>query len=227
MTASPFDWKPLAGRALESALNRAIALDPDTRDALQPLDGRSVVLALDAAESPLAMRLQVDGERLRVGPVDPEQTPDLAVRSTFGGALSLGMQTLLPKLLGKRDDDNDAVPVGRMRIEGDAELARRLQRLAERFDPDWQQPFTAVFGDVIGVQIANGVAAALRQARVGGQKFAESAAEYLTEESRDVVPRAELNAFYDDVDTLRDDAERLAARVARLNKRMASMGAAS
>lgn len=227
MTVSPFDWKPLAGRALETALNRAIALDPDTRDALQPLDGRSVVLALDAAETPLAMRLQVDGERLRVGPVDPGQTPDLAVRSTLGGVLSLGMQTLLPKLLGKRDDDTDAVPVGRMRIEGDAELARRLQRLAERFDPDWQQPFTAVFGDVIGVQIANGVAAALRQARVGGQKFAESAAEYLTEESRDVVPRAELDAFYDDVDTLRDDAERLAARVARLNKRMAPMSAAS
>ena len=109
-----------------------------------------------------------------------------------------------------------------MRIEGDAELARRLQRLAERFDPDWQQPFTAVFGDVIGVQIANGVAAALRQARGGGQKVAESAAEYLTEESRDVVPRAELDAFYDDVDTLRDDAERLAARVARLNKKVAA-----
>lgn len=222
MTASPFDWKPLAGRALEAALNRAVALDPDTRDALQPLDGRSVVLALDAAESPLAMRLLVDGDRLRVGPVDAEQTPDLAVRSTLGGVLSFGMQTLLPKLLGKRDDDEAAVPVGRMRIEGDAELARRLQRLAERFDPDWQQPFTAVFGDVLGVQIANGVAAALRQARVGGQKFAETAAEYLTEESRDVVPRAELDAFHDDVDTLRDDAERLAARIARLKKSIAA-----
>ena len=222
MTAFPFDWKPLAGRALEAALNRAVALDPDTRDALQPLDGRSVVLALDAADAPLAMRLQVDGDRLRVGPVDAAQTPDLAVRSTLGGVLSFGMQTLLPKLLGKRDDDEAAVPVGRMRIEGDAELARRLQRLADRFDPDWQQPFTAVFGDVLGVQIANGVAAALRQARVGGQKLAETAAEYLTEESRDVVPRAELDAFHDDVDTLRDDAERLAARIARLKKRVAA-----
>ena len=220
MTAFPFDWKPLAGRALEAALNRAVALDPDTRDALQPLDGRSVVLALDTAETPLAMRLLVDGDRLRVGPVDAAQTPDLAVRSTLGGVLSFGMQTLLPKLLGKRDDDEAAVPVGRMRIEGDAELARRLQRLAERFDPDWQQPFSAVFGDVLGVQIANGVAAALRQARVGGQKLAETAAEYLTEESRDVVPRAELDAFHDDVDTLRDDAERLAARIARLKKRV-------
>jgi ubiquinone biosynthesis accessory factor UbiJ len=227
MTASPFDWKPLAGRALEAALNRAVALDPDTRDALQPLDGRSVVLALDSAESPLALRLQVDGAQLRVGPVDAQQTPDLAVRSTLGGVVSFGMQTLLPKLLGKRDDDETAVPVGRMRIEGDAELARRLQRLAERFDPDWQQPFTAVFGDVIGVQIANGVAAALRQARVGGRKFAETAAEYLTEESRDVVPRAELDAFYDDVDTLRDDAERLAARIARLKNTCLKHGVAA
>ena len=41
-------------------------------------------------------------------------------------------------------------------------------------------------------------------------------AEYLTVESRDVVPRAELDAFHDDVDALRDDAERLAARIARL-----------
>ncbi len=227
MTASPFDWKPLAGRALEAALNRAVALDPDTRDALQPLDGRSVVLALDSAEAPLALRLQVEGTQLRVGPVNAEQTPDLAVRSTLGGVLSFGMQTLLPKLLGKRDEDETAVPVGRMRIEGDAELARRLQRLAERFDPDWQQPFTAVFGDVIGVQIANGVAAALRQARVGGQKFAETAAEYLTEESRDVVPRAELDAFYDDVDTLRDDAERLASRIARLKSACLKHGVAA
>ena len=45
---------------------------------------------------------------------------------------------------------------------------------------------------------------------------------YVTEESRDVVPRAELDAFLDDVDALRDDAARLAARVSRLQKRMAS-----
>ena len=224
MSRPPFDWKPLAGRALEAALNRALALDPDTRDALRPLDGRSVVLSLDppgAEGAPLALRLTVAQDRLNVGPVDLEATPDLAVRGTLAGALSFGMQTLLPKLLGGREDDDASVPVGRMRIEGDADLARRLQRLAERFDPDWRQPFAAVFGDVVGVQIANGFVAALKQARAGGRSFAENAAEYLTEESRDVVPRAELEAFYDDVDALRDDAARLAARVARLNGRLA------
>jgi len=37
------------------------------------------------------------------------------------------------------------------------------------------------------------------------------------EESRDVVGRDELSAFNDDVDALRDDFERLAARVARID----------
>ena len=112
-----------------------------------------------------------------------------------------------------------------MRISGDADLARRLQRLAERFDPDWQQPFAAVFGDVLGVQIANACASALKQARTLGADFAGTAAEYVTEESRDVVGRDELDAFHDDVDALRDDVERLAARIARLDGSGAHEGA--
>lgn len=205
MSASPFDsLKPVAGRALESALNRALALDPDTRAALKPLDGRRVALALEAPA--IALQIRVEGERLQVGPVDDAEEPDLAVRSTLGGLLAQ-----LPFL--KR---NDAPPVGRVRVSGDAELARRLQTLAERFDPDWQQPFTAVFGDVVGVQIANAARGALRQLRSVGANLAENAAEFVVEESRDVVGKAELNAFHDDVDALRDDAERLAARVRRL-----------
>ena len=205
MTDSPFNWKVPAGRALEAALNRALALDPETRAALAPLQGRSVELAVEAP--PLAMRLLVEGERLTVGPVEPGNEPDLGVRATLGGLLAQ-----LPML--RRDD---APPVGRMRVSGDADLARRLQRMAERFDPDWQQPFVAVFGEVVGVQVAKAVAAGLRHARAAGRDLAETAAEYVTEESRDVVARAELDAFHDDVDTLRDDAARLAARIARLH----------
>ena len=38
----------------------------------------------------------------------------------------------------------------------------------------------------------------------------------MTEESRDVVARGELEAFYEDVDTLRDDVERMDVRIRRL-----------
>jgi len=214
MTATPLNWKPYAGRALEVALNRALALDTETRDSLGPLDGRRVALTLQSSSGtapPLALQVRVEGERLVVGPVDGTGEPDLSVRSTLGGLISQ-----LPGPFGSMFRRDDAPPVGRMNISGDADLARRLQRLAERFDPDWQQPFASVFGDVLGVQIAKGLAAALQQARIAGRNLAESAAEYVTEESRDVVPRAELDAFHDDVDVLRDDVERMAARIARL-----------
>ena len=204
--------KPLAGQALEVALNRTLALDPDTREALRALDGRRVALRL--ASPPLALQVRVDGDALRVGPVEDGDAPDLSVRSTIGGLLSQ-----LPFL---RNDD--APPVGQLRIEGDADLARRLQRLAERFDPDWQQPFARVFGDVLGVQVANAISAGLRQARVVATELAGTAAEYVTEESRDVVPRAELDAFNDDVDVLRDDVDRAAARIDRLRARVGSTG---
>lgn len=203
--AMPLDsLKPLAGRTLEAALNRALALDPDTRDGLRTLDGRRV--ALHVAAPKLALQVTVAGERLQVGPVEDGADADLSVRSTLGG--------LIAQLPFFRNDN--APPVGKLRIEGDADLARRLQRLAERFDPDWQKPFTSVFGDVLGVQVANALRAGLRHARDAGGAFATNAAEYVTEESRDVIGRDELNAFHDDVDTLRDDVERVAARVARL-----------
>jgi ubiquinone biosynthesis protein UbiJ len=114
---------------------------------------------------------------------------------------------------------DDSPPVGSLRIEGDADLARRLQRLAERFDPDWQQPFTAAFGDIAGVQIANVLAAALRGMRTAAGVMATNTSDFLQHESRDVVSRAELDVFHDDVDAVRDDVERLAARVARLQGR--------
>ena len=206
MTEPAFNWKQPAGRALELALNQALALDEDTRGGLRALEGQRVALTL--ASPPLALQVRVEGEALRVGPLDGDAEPDLGVRATLGG--------LIQQLPIFRS--SNAPPVGKLRIEGDAELARRLQKLAQGFDPDWQLPFVRVFGEVLGVQIARAVRAALQQAQVAGRNLAGMAAEYVTEESRDVVPRAELDAFHDDVDALRDGVERIAAKIARLRR---------
>jgi ubiquinone biosynthesis protein UbiJ len=205
--AHPLDaLKPLAGRLLEQALNRLLALDPDTRTELQALHDRRIALALEAPA--LALEIRVDGGQLRVGPAR-EDEPDLGIRATLAGALSQ-----LPFLRPA-----GATPVGKVRISGDAELARTLQQLARRFDPDWERPFADALGPIVGPQVAR----LLRETLAGGRTVVESvlrdSAEFLTEESRDVLGKAELSAFHDDVDALRDDVERFAARVVRLQSR--------
>jgi ubiquinone biosynthesis protein UbiJ len=199
------------GGALERVLERLLALDPATRDALGPLDGRELSVALQAP--PIALRLRVEQGRLRVGP-DRGNEADLSVRATLGAVLA----QLLP---GR---DAGAMPVGQVRISGDAELARRLQQLVQRYEPDVEEAFTRVFGDIVGVQIARALKRGLDWSRDTAASLARNSAEFLVEERRDVLGRDELTAFNDEVDALRDDVERLERRIARVRGRAANGG---
>jgi len=205
-SVSFFDMlKPLAGSALEQALNRVLALDPDTQAAISKLDGRRIQLALEAPA--IALEISVEGKQLRVGPVQ-EAEADLGIRSTISGALSQ-----LPFFRS-----SNAAPVGKVRINGDAELARQLQSLTKNFEPDWDKPFAEAFGVVIGPQIAKVLREAFKQGAVIAKKFTKDGVDYLTEESRDVIGGAEQAAFNEDVDDLRDRAERILARFEKLKQ---------
>ncbi len=200
------------GKALELALDRVIALDPETRKALGALEGRELAMALQAP--PLALRLTVKDGRLLVGPERGAREADLSVKTTLGALLT----QLLP------GGDAGALPVGQVRISGDAELARRLQQIVQRFEPDIEEAFARVFGDVIGVQLARGLKRALDWSKQTAATLARDTADYLSEESRDLVPKAEVAAFLDEVDELRDGVERLERKIARTRGRVESGG---
>ncbi|MGQ0798629.1 MAG: ubiquinone biosynthesis accessory factor UbiJ [Pseudomarimonas sp.] len=193
------------GRALEMVINRALALDPETSERLVALNGRRIELHLQAPR--LAMSVTVDGQRLRVGPVRSDGEPDLSLRATAGALFAM----LLP-------ENARTVPVGALKISGDAELAQRMQRLLRDFSPDLDAALAGVFGDIIGVQIARALRTAFASASAGAKRFAQDSADYLTEERKDVVSKVEQAIFFDEVDDLRDGVDRLAARVERLTR---------
>jgi ubiquinone biosynthesis protein UbiJ len=203
---SPLDsLKPLAGRALEIALGRLLALDPESGAKLAALEGKRIELALDAP--PIAMSVTVRDGKPRIGPPEQQVEADLGLRANLAGLFA---QLPLPRTRAPAG----AAP--KLRINGDAELAKTLQSLARDFDPDWEQPFVDALGPIIGPQVARTLREGLRAGRGVAKNLARDAADYLTEESRDAVGRAELSAFLDDVDALRDRADRLLARAARL-----------
>ena len=195
------------GRGLESALNHALSLDAETRDALGALDGRA--LGIEFKGTGLAMRLAVDGQRLVVGPAFAGDS-QLRVKATPASLLGLAFARL-------RGDGETAIPPGQVEISGDAELARRLERLATRFEPDIDEVFARAFGDVIGFQVARGFRRAIGLARRSASALLRDTADYLVEERRDLIAKPEMEQFLDEVDELRERADRFEARFRRLN----------
>jgi ubiquinone biosynthesis protein UbiJ len=195
------------GGGLESALNHALSLDSDTRDALGALDGRAI--GIEFKGTGLAMRLAVDRQRLVVGPVFAGDS-ELRVKATPASLLGLAFARL-------RGDGEAAIPPGQVEIAGDAELARRLERLATRFEPDIDEVFARAFGDVIGFQIARGFRRAIGVAHQSATALVRDTADYLVEERRDLIAKPEMEQFLDEVDALRERVDRFEARFRRLN----------
>jgi ubiquinone biosynthesis accessory factor UbiJ len=208
--ATPNAWLPqplrkLAGRALETALNHTLSLDPDTRQRLIALDGRSVQLHLRGPD--IALAVTVENDRLKVGP--PQDDSHLRVAATPGSLLSM---------MFRRDDDG--IAPGKVDIAGDAELARRLEKLASKFAPDFEEAFARTFGDVLGVPLAKAVRNGLAHARETASHLTEDGADWLRDEVRVAMAPGEVEEFLDGVDTLRDRSERLESRVQRLAQRL-------
>ncbi|HEY1589123.1 MAG TPA: SCP2 sterol-binding domain-containing protein [Rhodanobacter sp.] len=208
--ATPNSWLPqplrkLAGRALETALNHTLSLDPDTQQRLAALNGRSMQLHLRGPE--IALAVTVEDARLKVGP--PQDDSQLRVAATPGSLLAM---------MFRRDDDG--IAPGKVEIAGDAELARRLEKLASKFAPDFEEAFARTFGDVLGVPLAKAVRKGLAHARETATHLTEDSAAWLRDEARIALAPGEVEGFLDGVDHLRERSERLESRVQRLIQRL-------
>jgi len=195
------------GSLLEAALNRALALDEDSRAKLGALEGRSIGVELRSFN--LALAISVRDGKLCVGP-HWERRSDLNLRASAGSLLAMAL----------RRGDDSPLPPGKVEISGDAELARRVEKLLHGFRPDVEEAFAQAFGDVLGVPLARALRHAFEWSRESAQALALDTAEYLKDERRDLVAPAEMEQFLDDVDALRERSDRLEARVRRLAQRV-------
>jgi len=194
------------GTLLAAALNRALALDPPSRDALAALEGRSIGVQLRGLD--LALALHVCDGKLAVGP-HWETSADLNLHASPASLLAFAL----------RRGDGSPLPPGKVEVSGDAELARRIEQLLRGFRPDIEEAFAKTFGDVLGVPLARAFASAFAWTRETARAFAQDSADYLREESRDLPAPAQMEQFLDDVDRLRERADRLDARVQQLRAR--------
>lgn len=109
-----------------------------------------------------------------------------------------------------------AIRSGDVDLSGDAATAQRFQSLLDRAQPDIEEELSRIIGDVAAHRVAEFARGFGKWARDARSTMGGNIREYLQEESRDVPTRYEVERFSKQVGTLRDDVERIAARLNRL-----------
>lgn len=187
---------------VEDVGNRLLRLDPETLKRLGDLHGQVVCIEFRDLGRRLYLEPSEAGFRMSA---EHATKPAVTLRGTLATFARLGF-----------DPDRRGPAPGELEVQGDVALGQRMQAILQDLDLDWEEPLARLFGDPAGHAIARTLRAVHAWHVEALKTFGRNAAEYLQEESRLVPVRADVEEFLDAVDVLRNDVERLEARLQRL-----------
>jgi len=182
-----------------ATINHLLADEAWARAALRRHSGKLAVI--DTGHLALRLRVGADG-LLEAGTGEAPANVTIHVKLTD-----------LPLIAQNRERAFSYV-----RIEGDAEFANAISQLSRGLRWEPEHDLERLFGPIGANRLAGGARSVFANVNATGRRLAENLAEFLVEE-RPVLSRpADVDAFGADVVRLRDDVERTAKRVARLEQ---------
>jgi ubiquinone biosynthesis protein UbiJ len=189
-------------RPVAKLLNRNIQESTPARELCAKLAG--TVVAVRVSDTALAAYFIVDDEAIDVVAVTA-QDPDVLITGSLLTLASLAGQS-----------GTIAIRDGSLDISGDAELAGQFQQLLSFARPDIEEELSGIVGDAAAHRLGEIARGFGRWGREARSTMGANIREYLQEESRDAPSRYEVEKFNTDVSKLRDDVDRIEARLNRL-----------
>ncbi len=186
-------------------LNKNIPEVTRARELCAQLAGTTV--AIRVKSTALTAYFKIHDESIALSGV-LEEEPDICIT---------GSLLTLARMAGS--GDVGAIRDGSLELIGDAETAQAFQELLRAAKPDFEESLSAVVGDATAHSLGTASNSVRRWASDVRSTMGANIREYLQEESRDLPSRYEFERFDSAVGNLRDDVERLAARIDRLRKR--------
>lgn len=146
---------PLPGMlalALETAINHVLQLDMDSPTRVKKLEGRLLQVDLEGLNITLFFTFKHGVVRVRL---ESDGTPDTIISGTPVALFSMA----------EPEEADWGLPDSKVQINGAASLARDLERIFSKLEPDWEGPLTGMLGDVAGHQVAQGIRQGVETAR--------------------------------------------------------------
>ena len=196
--------------AAEGAINRSLELDPASASDLADLSG--TVLAVECWAPALEIFAIVEAEGQLHLTSYSEQLCSVRVRGGLSDFLTLATA----------EDPAVTLINSDLEIIGNSAPLIALQTIVAKMQPDWEAPLVEVLGDVAGHQLANLLRQIFRWGQTSSQSLRRQLSEFILEEGRLSPPAAELEYFYQEIDTLVLKVDRLESRLKRLAHRVDS-----
>jgi ubiquinone biosynthesis protein UbiJ len=195
----------LIDRALQSAVARALRESPRARELIAALAGRRISLAVRG--TPWNLTLESTGTMLRTHRLQAGAPADASIA---GAPLSLlALTGAAPEAVIRRGD---------VQIAGDAEIAQQFRELAVLLKPDLENAMSGVLGRGGAHVLMRGLRGAAAWTRASAWTGVQNLSEYLAHESGELVSRAEAEHYLRGVDELREQLDRIEARMAQLER---------
>lgn len=146
---------PLPGMlalTLETAINHVLQLDMESPARVKKLEGRLLQVDLEGLNITLFFTFKHGVVRVRL---DAAAAPDTVISGTPVALFSMA----------EPEEADWGLPESKVQINGDASLARDLERIFRKLEPDWEGPLAGLLGDVAGYQAAQGIRQGIKTAR--------------------------------------------------------------
>jgi ubiquinone biosynthesis protein UbiJ len=192
--------------ALEIALNRYLALEPAALADCAKLSGRVIALEAEGPGWEFFLRPHAGGVQVLDA---SDRPPDVRIRAR---PLRLMQQAL-------RAGEGDASTLSGVQVEGDAGLLQQFSTLLARVGFDLEEWLARSMDGGAAHRLSDALKGFAGWTRSSASTLALDTAEYLREETRDLAHRADAEAWMKEVDALRERADGLASRLARLERR--------
>ncbi len=193
--------KKFSLRGIEILLNKFISLDKKTKSELIKLKGK--IIGIDIESIPIIIYFKINLEGYLELSSDIEDQPDATIK---GGLLDLIKAN-------DKTQSNDQLFSGRIRIEGDLEIAQSFSKILGNIDIDWEEELSKIVGDFGAVRITKGIKNAREEFLRFSEKSQKNISDYLTEESKLLPHRYEFESFQREIENFRDSVERLSAQI--------------
>ena len=199
MTALPL---PLC-IVMENAINGLLALDENSRQNAAPLSGKT--LKIELSDLNLSFFLSISG-RQDILIMSYGENPDVVIRAS---SINLAKMSTL-------EDANRMVLNQDVNISGDVATVSKVQEFFASVHIDWEEHLSRLTGDLIAHKISSGLRAGASWLRNSVKSLSSDISEYARYEAEWMPDSHESDGFIKQVNQLRNDVDRLEAKMKRL-----------